>query len=234
MLDYIIEQLAPLCAVTVITNGSRPVAWWDKLAKLPQTVIVSLHPEFTKIDKISQLADYLISKNICIYFNLSCDRDRWSEVIDMYSSLSVDLKRLVIPKVLTNINQSNTSLEYTQDYSQEQWNWINSIRRIYEPNLFSNVVLDTNVVFADGKKLKAESVNFYEHDLNAHLGWRCAAGSESISISYDGRVTAGICSIKRLGRLDNFKLLDNLLFCTKRRCVCPADQLLTKMGPGVE
>jgi MoaA/NifB/PqqE/SkfB family radical SAM enzyme len=235
MLEYIVDQLATCCAVTVVTNGSRPVAWWDKLTRLPHAVTISLHPGFTKIDKISVLADYLISKNVGVYFNLSCDPDHWSDVIAMYNSLSVDLKRLVRPKVLQKTNEYNTSLEYTLEYTQEQWNWINTTWQKNEIKFeLSDVRLDTRVVFADGHESRLSAVNFYENDLNTHLAWRCAAGSESISISYDGYVTAAICSIKRLGRLDNFTLLPDLLFCTKRRCACPADHMLTKISPRIK
>lgn len=232
MLEYIIDQLAPLCAVTIVTNGSRPVAWWDKLAKLPNAVTISLHPEFTKMDKISQLADYLISKKVCVYFNLSCDPKHWTDVINMYNALSADLKKLVKPKVLQKTNKSNTSLEHTLEYTKEQWDWINTTWQKHEIKFeLSDIRLDTRVVFADDQESRLSAVNFYENDLNAHLGWRCAAGSESISISYDGYVTAAICSIRRLGRLDDFRLLTDLLFCTRRRCACPADHMLTKISP---
>ena len=59
-------------------------------------------------------------------------------------------------------------------------------------------------------------------------GWSCTAGNSGIRVNFDGNAYAGICSIRKLGRIDKFDLLQENIICTKRYCKTAVDLQLDK------
>ena len=231
MFETIIERLAPYGFICVNTNGSRPFEWWSNLKVLPQQVTISLHPEFSKMDKINDLARFLLDKNIELQFNLSCDPAYWEETVALYNALREDLKGYAIPKVLNHLESTRENYEYTA----EQRAWINTkqilhfMNRPKRPVEFRNT---PDMIFDDGTRQKLTNISELtitnQHDFK---GWLCSAGSASVNAHFDGQVWASICKITALGRLESFELLDAPVTCTKNYCTCPGDIVLDKRRP---
>ena len=94
----------PLSNLETITNGSRPLAWWKNLPTLPNKVIISLHQEFTNLEKINELALYLDSAGVDVRFNLVADPANWDWVISVQTTLDKTLHQLIDAKILTRHN----------------------------------------------------------------------------------------------------------------------------------
>jgi len=73
-------------------------------------------------------------------------------------------------------------------------------------------------------KLKLEGLNRFN-------GWSCDVGIDSINVNYDGQVWTSICKYQNLGRLDNFKLLEQSGTCSFEICIHPADLAVNKRAP---
>lgn len=231
MFESIIEQLAPYGFIGVNTNGSRDFNWWSNLKVLPEQVTISLHPEYSKIDKINDLAHFLLEKNCDLQFNLSCDPELWAETQNLYDQLADDLKPYVIPKVLNHLE----STRETYSYTDQQRQWIGQRQRFHYEQRPRRAVEYRNVpevYFLDGtKKLLTNISELTITNQHNFRGWLCSAGNTSINAHFDGQVWASICKIKNLGRLESFDLLDAPVICDKNFCTCPGDIVLDKQAP---
>jgi hypothetical protein len=196
---------------------------------LPNYVNISLHPEYTKIEKVNELAKFLLDNDVELQFNLSCDPFHWEETKSLYEDLDDDLKVYAIPKVL--IDHGSTLDTY--DYTAEQRQWILAQQAHHDNNKplpkLTSVLTIPLMVFDDGSIKKM--TNFAEltiNDQHKFKGWLCSAGSSSIHAGSDGRVWSSICKIVSLGRLETFDLLTQPVICNKNYCIRPGDMLLSK------
>jgi hypothetical protein len=232
MFESIIEQLAPYGFIYVITNGSRAFEWWSNLKVLPQQVAISLHPEYTKIDKVNDLAQFLLENNIDLQFNLSCDPTLWNETVALYDNLNENLRAYVIPKVLNHLESDRS----TYDYTAEQKVWIKQCQTYHFQNRplknTGGLSLRSMLHYTDGsKQILADISELTMTNQHDFRGWSCSAGNTSINAHFDGNVWSSICKIVNLGRLESFELLEELVICDKNYCTCPGDIILDKKAP---
>jgi MoaA/NifB/PqqE/SkfB family radical SAM enzyme len=221
----IIERLKLFADVHVITNGTRDVSYWKTFNKLPDHVIITLHPEYydSKKNRINSLTEYLSNNGVRIRYNLMCHPDHWDTVMNIYNNIDDKFKPFVIKKIIHDYQdlKNKPSLQYTEEQ-------INFIRQNHseEYNMNRARVISyyddgSTDIINDPNKLMADQQNFFE-------GWKCSAGKEIISVDPYGLVYAGICKVRRLGILENFQFLEEFVTCTKKSCVCPADICTSK------
>jgi organic radical activating enzyme len=222
----IISRLDPYGLVLMMTNGTRSVNWWKTLTTLPYQVIITLHPEYydSKKNKINELARFLIERGTEIRFNLMCYPAMWDKVMSMCNDVDEDLKPLIIPKV---VQIQTTYQRESHEYTQEQLEFI----KTYPTLLKSRYPRNNMAVYSDNtleplwpNKIMAKN----EHEF---FGWKCSAGSEGIFAFANGEVKAGICGARSIGRLSDFKFLDEYLTCLRPTCTCPGDISLNKYDP---
>ena len=236
MFSTIIEKLSTYGFIGVNTNGARHYEWWSKLTTLPQLVTISLHPEFTKIEKINELSHHLLQQNVEVNFNLSCDTKHWDQTVNLYNLLDDDLKPMAQPKVL---NYLETQDRDRYEYSTLQEDFMNSAQELYNSHKKGKHILPSAsdraiMTFENGSKKPVTNISeLTMNRLNNFYGWKCSAGSSGINVNFDGNVWAGICKIQNLGRLENFTLLEDYVECNRKFCPCPGDIRLNKYNPAV-
>jgi organic radical activating enzyme len=223
MFPYIVKELrSPTTYVGVTTNGSRGIDWWKEILPLDH-ITISLHPEFTKIDKINELAEVILASGTSLMFNLSCDPNNWSAVQDLYSKLDDSLKKFVAPVMLNTFGLVRSFFPYTD----EQLAWIRSLTNtaaVPESELApgSKKFTDSIIYFDDGSKESFSLANTTVNGWNRFKGWNCSVGSQGLMIRFDGNVMAGLCKSTRLGTIDDFQLGKDIE-CPFEYCACPLD-----------
>lgn len=236
MFSTIIDRLIPYGFIGVKTNGSRSYEWWEKLITLPNLITISLHPEFTNIEKINKIGRYLLTKNVELTFNLSCDPKYWNDTIKIYENLDDMLKPRTQPKILTYIGTIDSE---RYEYNNDQKLFIDQVQTTY--NVFrkgrKNLSSENDLAimtFEDNTTKQVNNISaLIMNKLNNFFQWKCSAGSTGINVNFDGYVWAGICKIKNLGRIENFNLLTDYVSCNKKFCPCPADIRLNKYNPAI-
>lgn len=230
----VLERLKKYQIISVTTNCSRGISWWKNLSVLPYEVQISLHPEFTKIDKINEVASFLSENNVNLFFNLMCDPGHWDQTLELYEKLDTSFKNKVVPKVLNRMDTPRDNRP-PWDYTEKQQEWMKNLQTFYLSNRhikFSPFSLRSDIHYDDGSQEIYENVSQLTiKKLNMHYNWKCSAGTRAINIDFDGKVYAGICKEKFLGRLTDFKLLDDYVTCSKIYCICPGDMRLEKYDP---
>lgn len=231
MYETIIERLAPYGIICTNTNGSRGVEWWKNLKVLPQQVTISLHPEFSKVDKINEVAQYILSKQSTLIFNLSCDPANWDGTVALYNAISPDLQHYIVPKVLNHLESTRANYDYTAD----QDSWIKSKIKYHDVRRFNfNKSLHDRQIwplayYDDGTVLNlpnlAQLTITKQHN---YKGWNCEAGMDTFNIHFDGNVWGSICKAVNLGRLEEFQPATAPICCEKDYCTCPGDLIIPK------
>jgi len=230
MFPTIIEKMSPFGETAVTTNGGRGVEWWKSLKKLPTTVSISLHHEFTKLDKINETSHFLVDAGVDLTYNLSCDPANWNDALGMYAGIDDDLKRLVQPKVLNYIGSGRDTYPYTK----EQRAWIKDVQSKFvrnSPNQLTGKIVKTlpTVIYADGKnRLLRNLAELTLNNEHIYTGWECHAGQETFNIHFDGIVYSSICKQVQVSHLSDFKPLAEPFICQMTSCTCPGDLLVTK------
>lgn len=225
-IDDVITRLKPHGHIMIITNGTRSVTWWEQLTTLPDQVIITLHPEYYNDKKlrINNLSRFLIDNHVQLHYNLMCHPMMWDIVINIIDDLEDEFKPLIIAKIIQD--QSNFSRKL-YSYTSEQLDFI----RTYPTKLNTKQSRNNISIYSDGTSSGVTPNKIMTNNEHFFFGWKCSAGSESISVFPNGDVRAGICSAKNLGKISNFKFLTEYLTCTRPSCVCPGDIELNKYNP---
>jgi organic radical activating enzyme len=234
MFPNIIDRLYDYGFTSVTTNGSRSVEWWSKLPKLPMHLTISLHHEFTNVDKINELCKFLISQDRRFFLNLMCDPKHWDATVKIYDQLDDELKLHVQPKVLNFLSTTRDRREY----SPEQEQFIQQVQTQYNKFFLTLPPLemgdDAVMMLDNGEIQPLESLaELTMKRRNDFYKWKCSAGVDGIHVGFDGNVWAGICKSKFLGRIDSFNLLSDYLECQMQFCACPGDVRLNKFNPEI-
>lgn len=227
MFATIIEKMSPFGETSVTTNGGRNVEWWASLPKLPAAVVISLHHEFTKLDKINEISHFLVKAGVNLTYNLSCDPASWSDAVNMYNGIDDDLKHLVQPKVLNYIGGGRETYPYTD----QQRVWIKDIQSKFVRNRFSFRKIKTlpTVIYDDGTaRTLTNLAELTLNDDHVYTGWECYAGQETFNIHFDGMVYSSICKQVTICHLGDFKPLSAPFICNVKACTCPGDLLVSK------
>lgn len=230
MYAEIVDTLHPHGIVETITNGARAFEWWQSLNHLPDKITMSLHAEWTKIDKVNELGEFLLDKNVQVVYNMMCDPGNWHRVQEMYQQLTPRLQALVNAKILTDHSGGATDGQ-PWEYHPEQ---VDYIRGIYstgkQPDRrFKDINIGSTMIYEDGITAPLNNpfdlVNTKQHNFK---GWECSAGNTGITISFDGLAYGANCRTKVLGRLDKFELLSSPIVCPRQWCKTASDIPLNK------
>jgi organic radical activating enzyme len=219
LFPYIVDRLKTFASVHVITNGTRNISFWETFSKLPDHVIITLHPEYydSKKLRINELTDFLHNSGVQVRFNLMCYPDLWDKVLEIYDDIDNKFKSFIVCKIIHDFDFVNRPLlEYTQTQLEFIKNNQNKDSDLNRSLIIAHYENGETLPLINANKIMAEEQNYF-------TGWKCSAGSEIISVNYDGLVFAGICKARYLGTLEKFSFLDEFITCNKISCTCPAD-----------
>jgi organic radical activating enzyme len=209
--------------IGITTNGSKSIEFWKQILPIGN-VTISLHPEYTKIDKINKLSRVIVDSGTKIDYNLSGDPKNWDRVMDLYDQLDDEFKPFVNPKVLNHIDLDGSIDRRNYEYEPYQEEWMRDKTKNQKRRSNFVEITPSHLLFSDGTRLNTKSLaEITLNNWHNMKGWICNVGSESINIHYSGYVFAGVCKVKKLGRIDDFNLLSETVICPKERCICPAD-----------
>jgi MoaA/NifB/PqqE/SkfB family radical SAM enzyme len=230
MLPYIVSRLRDKCFLSITSNGTRGDDFWKEILPI-SSVQLSLHPEFTKANKINSLSKIVRESGTPINYNLSCDPANWDNMMTLYNEIDDEFKPLIQPKLLNRIGVKGELAHTTYDYNEDQYEWMEKTLKSFRwdgANTKENIA-KARMIFSDGSVISANKLGIITlNEWHDFKGWKCSAGSESICVTYSGKVFSGICRSIFLGKIDNFKLYEEYIICPQKRCVCPSDIRVNK------
>ena len=180
------------CIISISTNASRTLRWWESYGHYFDHVMISVHHERADISHINAVADILYLKNVWVNAMVLMDPNCWDKCIQITDELRKSKRRWAITAIAL-IND-------TVNYTEEQLKYFkNSLKRI--PSLWyyfkCKKLPHTNstIFFNNGSKKKVPHNWIGLNKLNYFKGWECNIGIDTLYIDKDGNIRGG-CGIE--------------------------------------
>lgn len=222
--------------LTITSNGSRTMRWWEKNADAFDKILFSYHYKEADIDHYINVLDLVYSKGIPLNCLFMMDPDCWDECIDAIEYMKSNSK----------YSWFISAMEvHPPKYNDEQRKFLNDhvkrrppIYRVLKDEYKNIIKGKTTVFYDDGSKQKVNRNFFSLNQLNSFEGWMCNIGIEVVNIKKDGRIT-GTCENKVFGQDDFYNIYDvnftetfnpKLVpsICERKKCWCQPEMLMTK------
>lgn len=222
------------CAVTITTNGSRTLRWWEENATVFDKIRLSCHPGQVDIDHYIQVCDLIYEKGVALNAMVMMDPTNWDHSVSLIEKCKTSKHKWCV----------NALEVYSQhQYTDEQKKYISkNVKR--STNLSYKFRHDKfffqkpKIVFENGSVQKIERNYLSLNDLNRFSGWECNLGIDSINIQKDGRLS-GVCGMKLYNKNFYYNIYDKdfskkfrpelvPVICELDRCYCQPEQLLNK------
>jgi organic radical activating enzyme len=221
--------------ISMSTNGSRTLRWWKDYGKYFDKVLLSCHHEKVDVQHIKNVGDILYDQNVIVTGMILMDSAHWDkcksilfDVITSKKRWGVDVQEIIHPTI---------------KYTQEQTEFLRK-HRYRQANLWyffknnKHTILNTRVVFENGKTKKIQNNEIILNKWNNFKGWDCNLGIDSIFISKEGNIT-GACgenlynlnykfNILKETFIQEFNPILTSTICTKNSCWCQPESNLNK------
>jgi sulfatase maturation enzyme AslB (radical SAM superfamily) len=221
--------------ISMSSNGSRTLRWWEEYGKQFDHIIMSCHHEKINVEHTIEVCDSLYDNDVWVNAMVLMDSKYWDKCVSIIEGL----------KNSRNTWSISTSQVIYDDvsYTPDQLEFLaNNNKRLPDARYYYEVkkTLDESptVTFSDGA---TEKVSHNWLDLNGHnnfLGWECNIGVDTIYIDKTGTIK-GSCGQVLFGNESNYNIYDKDFkdkfnpemkpsICTQSRCNCFPEQRATK------
>lgn len=218
--EYILDNRPSHVGISVISNASRPLAFWERIIPKINFVILTYHVEFANLDRFIGIAKACGRKLDRI--NLTMLAARWEECVSIYERLKLE-GLPVVPKTL--VKEFGAFATTTEDYAAEQRQWL-SVNKEQEKSI-SLIMFDRN-----GKDVGRSTPSELLANKNTDFrGWICDVPMQSLYIDYTKKVFDSSCKQRRfLGTIDEgFDIPTTPVQCYTSFCWCHSDLMATKV-----
>jgi MoaA/NifB/PqqE/SkfB family radical SAM enzyme len=185
--------------ISISTNGSRSISWWNKNAQYFDSIEMSVHHEFAKIHHLMTVADLLYEKEICIVANVLMDPTAFEKCQGIIETMKTSIHSWPIMAKNVHFDGRTRYTEIQKLYFSP------AVKRMPDMDWYKKVNRDTVwkkrtwVIFNDDTKNEIDNNSwFILNGLNHFNGWTCNLGVDHLEIHHDGTVS-GNCKQKILG-----------------------------------
>lgn len=214
---YLKEEFG--CLISMTSNGSKDMKWWEKSAKYFDRIHLSCHHEFVDLEHFRNLCDYLYDQGVVPSASVMMDPNAWDKCIDMVEYLKGSRRRWAIRYVEIVDSTINYTDEQKAIISRHRARRVNPIWFWWHNKYYINrvTVTDTN-----GKKHRISDNELLLKKKNNFYGWKCTVGLNWLNVSMSGQL-GGTCNQTPYGELEKYNLYDPEFSEKFRPKLVPAD-----------
>jgi MoaA/NifB/PqqE/SkfB family radical SAM enzyme len=222
--------------ITIVTNGSRTLRWWEENSDCFDAAVLSCHNEFVDIDHYKSVADLLFVKGIKITAQMLMDAKNWKRCVDYIDQMKTSKHPWMI-ETKPVVDAPGHGVDV---YTSDQLEYINNnLKRVPDSdwilkNFEKFKIHNSAVLFNDGSAMVAKSHEIITNRWNKFNGWQCNIGIEAIAIEPSGNVI-GSCRLQILDKNINMFQEDfdvtarpKKIICSLSECFCQPDTHATK------
>lgn len=212
--------------ISISTNGSKSLRWWNQYADCFDVVHISLHPEEGNVAHTIAVADLLYEKDIETNVDILMSPKQFDKCVSIVETVQRSKNKfpIIAKTVLFDgaHNYTDTQLEYMQEPLKRipDMQWYDRVRR---------KARQTMVV--DGKDVVYNDNYFVLNNLNHFKGWICHLGVDIVKIDHNGNVK-GNCGqeVNQNIYTDKFFTIKPVI-CEQDICNCSGEMCATKWLP---
>ncbi len=213
--------------ISIISNGSRTLRWWETAVPYLKRVHLSFHPEQGDQKQFENVVAYLYNKT-SLHVNIMMHPSCFETCRDFASQLEHTYPVSVSRQPL--LHQLKGSL-YT--YSREELSIMGqSQSAAIEADQTHVYRSEMTKAYPDGERTNHSCNYFLSSFENNWNDWLCFAGLEQIVVTQTGDVYRGWCmSGGKIGHISQHKIVfpTNPVCCDQYECSCNFDILCTKI-----
>lgn len=204
-----------------LTNGSQSVEYYQRLSKYTDGMILTYHPEYTKID---HFVDILQNVSGLKGVNIMITPENFDSMLTVAETLYNASDSVAIwPKVVLDKQDGSFTNEpgkFNEEQTQRLKEW-KFLRTLQDQKLHRGKLL------LNGQEIGANELILSGN--NNHVGWKCWGGIHGISIDHWGDIYRSDCQFGgKLGNVKDYQLPTEPIICGKEKCVCLSDIYLKK------
>jgi len=199
---YLKEQLN--CIVSISTNGSRTLRWWEEYGHYVDSVVLSCHYERIDVDHVKAVGDILYKKGVNVTALVLMDPKNWDTCVSIVERLKTSKKRWFI--------LTSEIYHHSIKYTEEQKKYLSrACKRI--ANLWfyfryhRHPSANPTVIFENKSKSKVSNNWLSINKLNNFYGWECNLGVDTFYIEKNG-LMQGACGEPLYGLNYKFNIYD--------------------------
>jgi len=164
--------------ITLISNGSSSIDWWNKNIHFLDYIVLSYHSEYANVDHFSKVAKIVTDNNKYGQVSLMVKGDDFDETIKKGKHIHEYSGLTVIPKFL-RVNFTDTLFTYTD----EQIKYFKSEPRFGKNTTYPFLKLKITATREDGTTHTFDTIReiFWEKE-NRYKGWKCWSGIEQFHV----------------------------------------------------
>lgn len=212
--------------VSLNTNLSRNIEWWEENYKYFDKIIASFHSEFTDKDEYFKKYNFLQGK-IEILARIMMHKDKFSECIDIANKIKKHCNNYHISyaPILSTLAPDVMDYQYIEESHMEflKKHSVESVYNTFKPKK-SKIVSTLISEDLDEHPLNLQKV--VNNKQNSFFGWQCDI-YKGIFISSAGDITLATCGqAASIGNIFTDTILDNFIkpvICKKDWCLCDTD-----------
>lgn len=220
------------CLTGIISNGSRPLAFWEKCKPALDHICLSYHAEFAKKDHFLKVVDFL-HDGVTTHINIMMKPDRFDECLDVAETLASRFRNISIniqPLFEKLLRQSEL-----QTYSESQIRILSNREFHVEwtaPQMTYRGYLEKR--YADGRTEAVSMPRLIATEENNWSGWNCWAGLDQLVVSSEGKVMRGWCGQDPIGSIHDAEITFPTVptLCRKDHCYSGIDIMNRKERSG--
>ena len=216
--ERIVAEAPEHIRVDVISNASRPIAFWERIVDRFTMVMLTFHAEYADTDRFFKTAELVYLKSHRRgAVNLTMIPAHWDKCVAAYERFT-DAGITVTAKPLID-NFGNESESLISHYSNEQVEWIkqrtneNSSKNLAFYNNKNELIYKTT----PAEMLVNKQTNF--------KGWTCYTPTQYLYINPEGNVYNTSCKQReQVGNIyTDFTFTDKPTICEQNFCWCFTD-----------
>lgn len=216
--------------ISIITNGSRTIRWWNDTKDLIDGMSMSFHPEHSDISHFKNVIE-VFNGQIPIFVHVLMLPELFEKSCDAFEFiLTANFKNVYVrPKVIFP--------DFGPDlinYTKEELDIIDSFfHKTHLGDVDGKLMTHGEMIghFSDGSIKGASLSQMLVKQENSFIGWKCFAGVDNLIVDVYGKIFRGQCRVG--GKVGNIK--DEIytfplepIICDKQFCTCITDMNIRK------
>lgn len=177
------------CLISISTNGSRTLRWWNEYGHYVDQVMLSCHHQYVDTDHTKNVANILYKKRIDLVALVLMDPLEWDKCLGILDRLKDNQYKWPIAAM----EVYHETLKYTQEQKEFLKNYKSPKSNLwYKLRSLKIVHSLPTITFEDGSKTTVDANYLSLTNQNVFFGWDCNLGIDTFYISKNGSMQ-GAC-----------------------------------------